>query len=653
MSEEGKIDSMMNENRVFNPSHEFSENALIKNLDEYKKIYQESIENPEKFWGEKAEAITWFKKWDSVFKYTEKPFVKWFDGGKINVAYNCLDRHLLTERKNKAAIIWVAENGWTRTFTYQQLHDEVCRFSNVLKKKGVGKGDRVAVYLPMIPEIAITILACARIGAIHSVVFAGYSAGALQKRIHDCEAKVVVTSDGTFRAGKKIPLKIHVDEALENCPTVETCIVVKRIEAEVQWKEGRDVWWHDEYHAEDITPNCKCEEMDSEDPFFILYTSGTTGTPKGILHTQAGYLTWVYWTFKWVFDYKDNDTFWCTADVGWITGHSYIVYGPLANGATSLMFEGVPSYPDPGRFWQIVEENKVNIFYTAPTVVRALMKEGDEWPKKYDLSSLRVLGSVGEPINPEAWLWYYNHIGGGRCPIVDTYWQTETGGFLITPFPGATPLKPGSATLPFPGIDAAIFNEAGEEAPGTEGGYLVVRKPWPGIGRTVWNNPERYKKTYFGKFENIYLTGDGAKRDEDGYFWVMGRLDDVINVSGHRIGTMEAESALVSHESVAESACVGFPHEIKGQGLYAFVILRKGFEGNADLVKNLRAHVGHEIGPISKPDKIQFVSGLPKTRSGKIMRRVLKKIAAGESELGDTSTLADPSIVDKIAAERL
>lgn len=643
--------SMMDEKRVFKPSQEFSSKAHIKSMQEYEEMYRQSIDNPEQFWGEKAEALDWFKKWDTVFHYTEYPFVKWFEGGKLNVAYNCIDRHVYSWRKNKAAIIWEAEDGETRTYTYGELLVEVSKFANVLKDLNVKRGDRVIIYMPMIPELAFAMLACARIGAIHSIVFGGFSAESLKQRIEDSEAKIVITADGSYRRGKTIPLKDNADEAVKGAKTIEHVVVVQRTGNKVKWNKKRDVWWHE--CMKNASRYCDPEQMDAEDSLFILYTSGTTGKPKGILHTTGGYLTYAYWTFKYIFDYRDEDTYWCTADIGWITGHSYIIYGPLANGATSLMFESVPDYPEPDRVWDIVEKYQVSLFYTAPTAIRALAKYGEEWPNKHDLSSLRVLGTVGEPINPEAWMWYHNVIGKGRCPIVDTWWQTETGGVMITPLPGATPTKPGSATKPFFGILPAVFREDGTQCETNEGGNLVIKKPWPGMGRTVWGDPERYKKTYFSKFPNVYFAGDGSRIDEDGYVWIVGRIDDVINVSGHRIGTAEVESALVSHKSVAEAAVVPMPHEIKGQGLYAFVTLNKGVKKTDDLVKELRAHVGKEIGPIAKPDKIQFADSLPKTRSGKIMRRILKVIAAHGEDVGNITTLANPEVVDTLMKERI
>ena len=653
-TEEHKIESMMNEKRLFEPPVDGQSEAYIKSMAEYEATYKRSLDDPEGYWGERAEELlTWDKKWDKVLESDMiTPKIEWFKGGKLNVSTNCLDRHLTDGRRNKAALIWQGEpEDDVKVYTYQMLHTEVCRFANVLKGMGVKKGDRVAVYLPMIPELAITLLACTRIGAIHSVVFAGFSAQSFKSRVQDCEAKVAVTADAVIRAGKTIPLKPNADLALAECPSVEHCVVVKRGGNEVEMKGGRDVWWHEAVAADGINADCPPESMDAEDLLFILYTSGSTGKPKGVVHTTGGYLTYAAHTMQCVFDIKDNDVYWCTADIGWITGHSYILYGPLALGATSVMFEGVPSYPAPDRFWQIVEKFRINIFYTAPTVIRALMREGTQWTQKHDLSSLRILGSVGEPINPEAWMWYHEHIGDSKLPVVDTWWQTETGGIMISALPYATPLKPGSAAKPLPGIDAAIYREDGTEASANEGGHLVMRKPWPGMLRGVFGDPARYKKAYFTRYEGIYDPEDSSRCDEDGYFWIMGRLDDVINVSGHRLGTAEIESALVAHTDVAEAAVVGAPHEIKGQTIYAYVTLKAGIEVTDELVGILRAHVRKEIGPIATPEFMQFSDGLPKTRSGKIMRRILRKIAAGQTEehdFGDTSTLADPSVVDSL-----
>jgi acetyl-CoA synthetase len=641
----------MGQQRIFPPPEEFSKNALIKGIKEYQEMYERSVKDPEGFWADMAkENITWFKKWDKVMEcdFTQ-PQIRYFIGGRLNVSYNCLDRHLVTYRKNKAAIIWEGEDGENRTFTYQELHRLVCRFANLLKKLGVRKGDRVVFYLPMIPELAIGMLACSRIGAVHSVVFAGFSASALRERINDCQAKLLVTSDGSFRAGKVIHLKKNADIAMEDTPSIKVCLVFRRTGISINMKKGRDLYAEKELQREDISSWCEPEEMDSEDPLFILYTSGSTGKPKGLLHTTAGYLLYTAVTFKYIFDYHEEDTFWCTADIGWITGHSYIVYGPLCNGATSLMFEGVPTYPQPDRYWEIVEKYRVNIFYTAPTVIRALAKEGVEWTRKRDISSIRLLGSVGEPLNPEAWLWYYKNIGRERCPIVDTWWQTETGGVLIASLPGAVPAKPGYAGRPFFGIEPEILRDDGSPVGRDEDGALVIKKPWPGIARTIYNNPERFKETYFSKYKGRYFSGDGARLDSDGDYNLLGRIDDVINVSGHRLGTAEIESALVAHPAVAEAAVVGFPHEIKGQGIYSFVILNSGFEADDKLQKELVEQVRKDIGPIAKPDKIQFVDGLPKTRSGKIMRRILRKIVEGKAdEIGDVTTLADPSVVEKI-----
>ncbi len=650
------ITSMLHENRVFLPAPEFSNSARIKSLDEYQRLYRESVSDPEAFWATKAEELCWFRKWDRVLveDFAEAKHA-WFVHGQLNVCYNCLDRHLGTSRKNQAALIWEGDScGQQRTITYQQLHREVCRFANVLRKHGVTKGDRVTIYMPMTIEQAVAMLACARIGAIHSVVFGGFSADALKDRLLDCDSTLLICADGYTRAGKTIRSKDFVDTALTACPHVRSVVVLKHAGLDVAMQAGRDYWWHEDMTAPDIRDVCECEVMDAEDPLFILYTSGSTGKPKGVLHTTAGYLLYVMQTFKYLFDIREDDTYWCTADLGWVTGHSYIVYGPLANGATSLMFEGVPNYPQPDRFWDIVERHRVSIFYTAPTALRALMREGDEWPAKHDLSSLRLLGTVGEPINPEAWMWYYNVIGRGTCPIVDTWWQTETGGILVCPMPGAVPAKPGSATLPFFGIELAVIKEDGSNAAVNEGGWLVIKRPWPGLMRGVYGDAERFQKTYFSQFHGVDTTGDGARLDEDGYLWIMGRIDDVINVSGHRLGTAEIESALVSHGCLAEAAVVGMPHEIKGQGVYAFVTLKTGIARTEELKKQLRDQVRKEIGSIAAPDKVQFADRLPKTRSGKIMRRILTRIASGDvTHLGDTTTLTDPAVVDDLVANRV
>jgi acetyl-CoA synthetase len=637
------------------------EKAWIKGKEEYEKLYKRSIEDPDGFWAEIAEEyVTWFKKWDTVEDYNfdmrKGPiYIKYFAGGKLNVSYNCLDRHLET-RGDQVALQWEGnEPGEDRALTYKDLHKEVCKFANVLKAHGIKKGDRVCLYLPMVPELAISMLACTRIGAIHSIVFGGFSSDALKDRIQDSEARMLVVCDGTFRGSKAVPQKTNADAALTECPSVEKVIVVERVGDKIKcdWTEGKDLWWHDEMAKVDA--DCEPEWMDAEDPLFTLYTSGSTGKPKGVMHTTGGYLTYVAYTHKMIFDYHDGDIYWCTADIGWVTGHSYIVYGPLCNGATSVMFEGVPNYPDMSRFWKIVEKYKVNIFYTAPTAIRAIAKEGDTWVKAADISSLRILGTVGEPINPEAWNWYYNLIGRGECPIVDTWWQTETGGILITPLPGATAIKPGMATVPYMGVWPVLLDDEGKELTATvASGALCMKKPWPGLMRGVYGDPKRFQETYFEQFPGYYVAGDGARRDADGYYQITGRIDDVINVSGHRMGTAEVESALVAHPKVAEAAVVGYPHEIKGQSIYAYVTLNAGVEKTDDLKKELVAHVRKEIGPIATPEKIQWSDALPKTRSGKIMRRILKKVAADAvDEIGDTSTLADPSVVDDIVKNRL
>jgi acetyl-CoA synthetase len=644
----------VSEHKVYPVPEQFSAAAHIT-IEQYETLYQRSVEDPEGFWGEQAEHfVSWYKAWDKVVDYSfdaSDLYVKWFTGASLNVSYNCLDRHLAT-RSNQTAIIWEGDDpSVAKHISYQELYVEVCKFANVLKGRGVKKGDRVCIYMPMIPEVAVAMLACARIGAVHSVVFGGFSPESLKDRILDSDCRVVITADEGARGGKHVPLKNNADKALLACPEVHSVIVVKRSGGTIAWHEERDVWYH-ELMAQ-APAECPCEPMDAEDPLFILYTSGSTGKPKGVLHTTGGYLLYAAMTHRYVFDYRDGDIYWCTADVGWITGHSYIVYGPLANAATTLMFEGVPSYPDGSRFWQVVDKHQVTIFYTAPTAIRALMRLGDEPVQKTSRSSLRLLGSVGEPINPEAWEWYYNVVGDSRCPIVDTWWQTETGGILITPLPGATALKPGSATRPFFGVRPALVDNNGSFLEGPAAGNLVLTYPWPGMMRTVYGSHQRFVDTYFRQFPGTYFTGDGARRDEDGYYWITGRVDDVMNISGHRLGTAEVESALVLHEKVAEAAVVGFPHDIKGQGIYAYVTLMEGEEPSEELYKELIQIVRSEIGPIATPDVIQWAPGLPKTRSGKIMRRILRKIAANEIDtLGDTSTLADPSVVQDLVDQR-
>ncbi|WNZ48656.1 acetate--CoA ligase [Leptolyngbya boryana CZ1] len=646
------IESILQEERLFPPTAEFSGQARIKSLEEYKSLYDRAKADPLKFWSELAEQeLHWFQKWDTVLDWSNPPFAKWFVNGKINLSYNCLDRHLDSDRRNKPAIVWEGEPGDSKTLTYAELHQEVCKFANVLKSLGVKKGDGVGIYMPMVPEAAIAMLACARIGAPHSVVFGGFSAEALRDRLVDAEVKVVVTADGGWRKDAIVPLKPQVDKALaEGTTSVEKVVVVKRTAQDIAMSD-RDLWWHD--LIQDASADCPAEPMDSEDMLFILYTSGSTGKPKGVVHTTGGYNLYAHMTAQWIFDLQENDVYWCTADVGWITGHSYVVYGPLSNGATTVMYEGAPRASNPGCFWDVIEKHKVSIFYTAPTAIRAFIKMGDEHPNSRNLSSLRLLGTVGEPINPEAWMWYHTIIGKEKCPIVDTWWQTETGGIMITALPGAIPTKPGSATLPFPGILADIVDLDGNSAGVNEGGYLAVRYPWPGMMRTVYKDPDRFRKTYWEHIppqdgQYIYFAGDGARRDEDGYFWVMGRVDDVINVAGHRLGTMEVESALVSHPAVAEAAVVGKPDEIKGQDIVAFVTLEGTYQPSEDLAKELKKHVVGEIGAIARPGEIRFADALPKTRSGKIMRRLLRDLAAGVEISGDTSTLEDRSVLEKL-----
>jgi acetyl-CoA synthetase len=642
------IESHLVENRVFKPAKAFAKQARIKSLEHYRRLYRESIKQPEKFWAREAAELLWQRPWTSVLNW-KAPFAQWFVGGRLNVSENCLDRHLAGPKRNKVAILWEGEPGDKRALTFQQLHRDVCRFANVLKRNRIGKGDRVIIYLPTIPEAAIAMLACARIGAVHSVVFGGFSADSIRDRIADCGAVAVITADGGYRRGAIVPLKKNVDDALRGGTSVKRVIVFRRAGNDIHIEEGRDVWWHRE--LEYVDAHCPPAALDSEHPLYVLYTSGSTGKPKGILHTTGGYLTQIYSTMKYVFDLREEDVYWCTADVGWVTGHSYVVYGPLANGATTLMYEGAPNWPEPDRFWRLIEEYGVSILYTAPTAIRAFIRWGDQWLKKHDLSSLRLLGSVGEPINPEAWMWYRDKVGAGRCPIVDTWWQTETGGIMITPLPGAIPTKPGSATLPFFGVDAAIVDEKGKEVGPNVGGKLIIRKPWPSMLRTIYGDKKRYRKQYWSEFKGSYLTGDGARRDKDGYFWIVGRIDDVLNVAGHRLGTSEIESALVSHPNVAEAAVVGRPDELKGQSVVAFVTVKGGVTVSNSLKTELREHVGLHIGAIAKPDEIRFAEALPKTRSGKIMRRLLKEVASGQRVTGDTTTLEDLSVLAKLSAE--
>jgi len=631
------IAALLKEKRKFVPGKDFVKNANVNRA----AIYKEAARNPARFWERFARELFWFKPWKTALQW-KAPYAKWFVGGKINVSYNCLDRHITTARRTKAALIWEGEPGDTRTLTYWDLYREVNRFAAALKRRGVKKGDRVTIYMPMVPETAIAMLACTRIGAPHSVIFGGFAPDAVKERIHDAESTVLITADGGWRRGSIVPLKKNVDEALADCPDVSTVIVLKRTGQDISMQAGRDIWWDD--FVKGAPALCPAEKMDAEDMLYLLYTSGSTGKPKGIQHTTGGYLTGVYATTRWIFDLKDTDVFWCTADIGWVTGHSYVIYGPLANGTTSVMYEGTPDFPDKDRFWRIIEKHGVTICYTAPTAIRTFMRWGEEYPRRCDLSSLRLLGSVGEPINPEAWVWYWKVIGGGRCPVVDTWWQTETGHILISPLPGATTLKPGSATLAFPGVDAEVVNDKGEPA---KAGYLVIKKPWPGMLRGIYRDPQRFVAQYWSRYPGIYFTGDGAKVDEDGYFWLLGRVDDVMNVSGHRVSTMEVESALVDHPLVAEAAVIGRPDEIKGQAIAAFVTLKDGAQGTKELIDQVKAHVAKKIGALARPDDLIWASDLPKTRSGKIMRRLLRDIAEGKT-LGDTTTLADPAVVARL-----
>ena len=649
-----QIETVLQEERVFKPSSSIVDTSNVKGLEHYQQMVEAARLNPESFWGEAAlKELHWFKPFHTVLDWSNPPFAKWFDGGKTNVSYNCLDRHVKEGLGNKLAIIWEGEPGEVRKITYKELFEEVCRVANGLKELGIRKGDLVALYMPMVPEAAMAMLACARIGAPHSVVFGGFSSEALRDRLNDGEAKAVITADGGFRKDKIISLKNAVDSALANdsCPSVKSVLVVRRTCEEVAFVSGRDYWWHELIPNQSI--DCPPEQMDSEDRLFVLYTSGSTGKPKGVVHTTSGYNLWAHLTFKWIFDVKEDDVYWCTADVGWITGHSYIVYGPLSNATTTVMYEGVPRPSNPGAFWDLIQRHKINIFYTAPTAIRAFMKSGRSIPDQYDLSSLRLLGTVGEPINPEAWIWYREVIGAEKCPIVDTWWQTETGGVMISPLPGAIPTKPGSATLPLPGIEADVVTGDGETVQANKGGYLIIKRPWPGMMRTVHGNPQRFRESYWEYLnpingELVYFAGDGARRDDDGYFWIMGRVDDVINVSGHRLGTMEIESALVSHGAVAEAAVVGIPDDVKGESVVAFVSLETGRNSNDELIAILKKHVSQEIGAIARPDEIRFTNALPKTRSGKIMRRLLRALASGEEVKGDTSTLEDRNVLDEL-----
>jgi acetyl-CoA synthetase len=648
------ITSVLNERRRFKPPAEFSKKAHIKSMAAYRKLHAESIKRPEQFWGKAAKELHWFKPWKRVLQWKE-PYAKWFVGGKTNLSFNCLDRHASGWRRNKTALIWEGEpvdpakGPEVRHIPYGELLKRTCQFANALKSIGVKKGDRVMIYMPMIPEAVYAMLGCARIGAVHSVIFGGFSAESVKDRIQDCKASIVITADGGYRRGSTIPLKKNVDAAVAQCPTINHVIVCKRTGDPVEMTEGRDLWWHD--LQKEASTECKAEVMDSEDPLFILYTSGSTGKPKGILHTTGGYMLGSYLTTKYVFDLREEDTYWCTADIGWVTGHSYAVYGALLNGTTTVIYEGAPNHPGPDRLWEMVDRHHVTVFYTAPTAIRAFIKWGEGHVLKHSLKSLRLLGTVGEPINPEAWMWYHTVIGKKKCPIVDTWWQTETGSIMITPLPGVTPTTPGTATLPFFGVDAAVVNKEGKEVPANVGGYLVIRKPWPSMLRGIWGDDERYKKQYWSDIKGFYFTGDGARRDKDGYFWVMGRIDDVVNVAGHRLGTMEVESALVGHKDVAEAAVVARPDDLKGQALVAFVTLKGGIPPSPELKENLRGHVAREIGSIAKPDDVRFTDTLPKTRSGKIMRRLLREIASGQEVKGDTTTLEDYSVLAKLRSD--
>jgi acetyl-CoA synthetase len=639
----------MEQNEVFAPPAGFSKSAAIKTIQQYEEMYKHAEQKPEQFWEEQAKAVHWFAPWSKVLDWSNPPFAKWFVGAKTNMAYNCLDRHLTSWKRNKAAIIWEGENFEQRILTYQELYRKVCKFANALKELGLKTGSKAIIYMPMVPEAAIAMLACARLGITHSVVFGGFSAEALKTRIQDLEAEIVITANGGLRRGKEVPLKQNVDDAVKECPTVKNVVVYKRQEIATEMKLGRDHWW------DDLTTgrpeSCPAEHLDSEHPLYVLYTSGTTGKPKGVVHSTGGYLTQVLATMKWVFDIRDDDVYWCTADIGWVTGHSYVVFGPLAAGATALMYEGAPDWPKPDRFWRLIEKYRVTIFYTSPTAIRSFIRQGDHWPEGRDLSSLRLLGSVGEPINPTAWKWYYKVIGKDRCPIVDTWWQTETGAIMISPMPGATPTKPGSATRPLPGVSAEIVDDKGTPIKGAGKGFLVLTKPWPSMLRTLYKDPERFKENYWSRFPGMYFTGDAATRDEDGYIWVLGRVDDVINVAGHRLSTMEVESSLVRHKSVAEAAVVGAPHELKGQAIHAFVTLKATEKESQALYDGLREWVAQEIGALARPEKIHFVAALPKTRSGKIMRRLLREIVSTKTVAGDVSTLEDFNVILQLSAQ--